>query len=324
MATADDDVGVETLSLSDEDTTGTGTKPTGGGYPPNNDAMDRGDDFTPTPDDDDDGEGSADGAASGKKASGIPPERLNEVTQKRREAEERATAAEAENARLRAELEQAKSGAKTAEPAPAAAAASAAPTPQEAVADQDASLKAKQEEAANALLEGDMKRYTEIQTEIFGIIEERATARAMRQSAEASAQANEQAAITAVAATAIAQYPFLDTKTGNAEAIQDVKDMRDLYMSRGMRPSEALQQAVAKVAPLYGGKPAPAAADGGISDPRPGAAAARGASIDSGQPPIPTGGLGERATAGRVNVASMSEKEFASLSEAEKKRMRGD
>lgn len=327
MATADDDVGVETLTLSDDDTGAAGAG--GSETPPNGGASeDRGDSFTPTPDDDDD-EGATDGAAAagakdgagadgGRK--GVPPERFNEVTAKRKEAEERAAALEADNARLKAELEAAKAKPATASETPPAAAAAPAAADTAPAFD----MKAVQKEAADALLEGDMERYTELQGKIFAHIEEQAAARAMRQSAEATAQATEQAALSAVAATAVAQYPFLDTKTGNPEAIQDVKDMRDLYISRGMRPSEALQQAVAKVAPIYGGKPAPAAGDGGIADPRPGAAAARGAAVAENQPPVNNGGLGERATAGRINVANMSEKEFAALSEADKKRMRGD
>lgn len=325
MATADDDVGVETLSLSDEDT---GAGSTGGAAtPPNGGAAeDRGDNFTPTPGDDDD-EGAADGAAAagakdgagadgGRK--GVPPERFNEVTAKRKEAEERAAALEAENARMKAELDAIKAKpAAVAETPPAATAPAAATEP-------PFDLKAKIKEAGDAHLEGDEERFASIMEELFSRAESRGAELAIQRYVSASAEATEASALSAVAATAVAQYPFLDTKTGNPEAIQDVKDMRDLFISRGMRPSEALQQAVAKVAPIYGGKPAPAAGDGGIADARPASAAARGAAISENQPPVNNGGLGERATAGRINVAAMSEKEFAALSEADKKRMRGD
>lgn len=310
---------VEELSLSDETPAGgtpaPETPPSDGGTPPA--AEDRGDNFTPTPDDDDDAP-AAESAAPAKKG-GIPPERLSEVTQQRNAEKERADAAERELQALRDQL------AKQRQAAPAAAQPEEPAAAPEPVFD----LKAKQKEAADALLEGDMDRYTELQSEIYTHIGQQAVNTALRTSREATAQETEQAAINSVAAKAYESFPFLDVKSdqANAEAIDDVRSLRDGYIAKGMRASEALQKAVEKVGKLYGSPATDQAAPTGGSkaqDQRPAAAAARAAAIDGSQPPIPTGGLGDRATAGRVNVANMSETEFRSLSEADKKRLRGD
>lgn len=293
----------------------------------------RGDNFVPTGDDDDGGapaaataggdEDGAEDAATGGKPRGIPPERFNEVTAKRREAEERAAQLAQENEELRRQLTVGKP------PAAAAAPAAAADADSEPAA---FNLKATQQAAADALLEGDMERYTELQSEIYAHIANEAAAKAVQTTNAATAaakqeaeQAQEAAALSAVATGAVEKYPFLHAETGNPDAISDVVGWRNVYIGRGMKPSEALAKAIDKVVPDYGGEPATATAKKpGVADPRPWAAAARGAEMAGGQPPIPNGGLGERATASKINVADLSEAQFRALSEADKKRLRGD
>ena len=54
-------------------------------------------------------------------------------------------------------------------------------------------------------------------------------------------------------AKAIADYPFLDPAkdVADAQAIADVVEWRDFYISRGDSPANAISQAVAKIAPMY-------------------------------------------------------------------------
>jgi hypothetical protein len=317
---SENDTAVEELNLDD------GSPETGAGSkhddtPPAK-TEDRGDAFTPTGEDDDDdpasktdagaadaGSKAEDDAGTGKR--GVPPERFNEVTRAKREAEEKAAALAEENDRLKQQL-----AASAQKPAPAV----------EQKPESDAApafdMKAKQKEAADALLEGDMDKYADLQAEIYAHVADTAAAKAIETAKATNDKQAEQDAVQSVATAAVAKYPFLDKETGDKEAIGDVVAWRDLYISRGMRASEALQKAVDKVAPLYGdAKPTDG---GGITDPRPAAAAKRAAAMADGQPPLPTGGLGERATANRINVGAMSESEFKNLSEADKKRLRGD
>ena len=54
-------------------------------------------------------------------------------------------------------------------------------------------------------------------------------------------------------AKATADYPFLDPSkdVADAQAIADVVEWRDFYISRGDSPANAISQAVAKIAPMY-------------------------------------------------------------------------
>lgn len=54
-------------------------------------------------------------------------------------------------------------------------------------------------------------------------------------------------------AKATADYPFLDPAkdVADAQAIADVVEWRDFYISRGDSPANAISQAVAKIAPMY-------------------------------------------------------------------------
>lgn len=142
--------------------------------------------------------------------------------------------------------------------------------------------------------------------------------------------AQEQAATTLkqASAQAVADFPYLDTDDG-ADALELIVASRNDKIAKGMSPAEALRSAVAMIAPkfapesdetpsreLTGGKPA--------ADTRTAAALARGAADSNLQPPTIQAGTGNRATAGRVDVANMSEEQFENLTLAEKKRARGD
>lgn len=332
MGMADhDDTTVEELAIdSDNPGSGTGT---------NTEAEDRGDDFTPTDGDDDNeaasGKGKddagADGddegddeAVSGRRRGGIPPERLNEVNAKRREAEERAARAEAEAAALKAQLQAQQQAPAAATPDPAAA-----PDPQPAAATVDeiqARIETLEAEADNALLEGDLERKRELMREVKKL-ERELTLADITAREQARTFAAEATALASTAAKLVKEFPVLDEKTGDPDAIDLVIKRRERYVQQhGMTRVEALEKAAREVGAIFGGgKAAPAADDPApAGDPRPSRAAERAARMSTDQPPDPASGLGERATQGRINVANMSEKEFNALSPEDKKRLRGD
>lgn len=225
----------------------------------------------------------------------IPKARLNEVIEQRRAAEELA-------ARLGAENEALRSG------------QHAAATPA-ATFDFDA----KEQEAMDALMEGNADDYKRIRGEIR--VAERAEASLIAEAALSARQ--ESATLKEVASTAISKYPFLDRETGDEDAKREVIEWRDFYMAKGMSGSKALQSAVDKVAPMYAKEPR--TADIASTDKRKGAAISRNtAASDALGPDLSKSGVGERATAGRLNVNRMSDDEFAALPDAELRKLRGD
>lgn len=243
----------------------------------------------------------------------IPRARLNEVIQQRDEAGARA-------AQLEAELE-------------AALRARGNPPPQENAPAFD--FEGKEAEAAQAMINGDMDAYRAIRAEIraadreaLGREAEARAWQALNQRQQQEMLVQEKQVFTVVAQDAVKVYPFLDAETGDPDAIREVIDYRDFLIAKGTRPAQALADAVNRVAPLHASRlglsASAAASPAGAADPRKAAAVARNVAAANAQPPIPNGGIGERATGGRVNVEKMSDEQFKSLSEDEKKRLRGD
>lgn len=147
-------------------------------------------------------------------------------------------------------------------------------------------IRALRREATAALLEGDSDKHDELQeridNEILRQAEENATYRITQQT-EANAFKQRAAELTA-------DYPVLNPKTGDPEAIELVVELRDSYIGKGMGMVEALERAVAKVAPRFQ-QDQPATDD---ADARKLAAVKRGAT-DSNRIPPQGGGVGNRA-----------------------------
>lgn len=155
----------------------------------------------------------------------IPRSRFDEVYRQAKEREE-------ENAQLRAMLE-------------------ASQKPPQVQDEPKSDIKALRQQAYEAMIEGDAEKYSEISEQIDREIMARAKAEAK---AEVEADLNTRETVSkleSVAADAMEKYPFLNPETGNAEAIDEVIDFRDMYISKGMAPHEALSKAVSKVAPMY-------------------------------------------------------------------------
>lgn len=195
----------------------------------------------------------------------------------------------------------------------------AAPTAQPAVFDEDA-----QEQAyIDALLDGNADKAKAIRREINTYLREQVA----QQVEERGNQRQAVATLQQASAQAVADFPYLDTDDG-AEALELIIASRDAKIARGMTPAEALRTAVATIAPRFAPEtaspPLGVAAKEPFKDTRTAAALARGAADSNLQPPSVQAGVGNRATASRVNVSEMTEEQFESLSPAEKKRLRGD
>ena len=245
--------------------------------------------------------------------AGIPKSRFNEVNEQRKQAQADLEAARLEILRLQAE-----------KAAPAAAAPAPAPA---ANFDEDA-----QEQAyMDALIDGDTKKAAGIRREINAHLREQATAVAREEAERVRQEDLHRAAahaLQAEAAVAVKAYPYLNTPDG-AEALELITAARDAKIARGMPAHEALREAVKVIAPRFapadGGTPAKDLPEAtGKGDSRSAAAVARGAAASVAQPAQLTGGVGERAESGRINVERMTDDQFATLSEAEKRKLRGD
>lgn len=295
------------------------------------DQEDRGDTFTPTADAEDADAGadaSAAGAASaagdadgadagdGRRHAGIPKARFDEVNEGRKEALRKLEEAQAEIERLKAGA-----GATT---APAAAKPAAQADAAQATAGFD--VDAKEQEYAEALYAGDGKKAASIRREINAHLVTEATTRAREVAATEFTARETQTLLAAAVQTAVAAYPWLNTKEGE-EALDLIVAARDQRIKKGMPPHLALQEAVNKIAPKFAPDEAPPsgiAHETPKTDARTSNAMARGAADSNLQPPAVQAGIGSRATAGRVNVETLNDEQFDNLSQEEKKRLRGD
>lgn len=242
----------------------------------------------------------------------VPFSRFTEVNEQRKEAQRQLEQAQAEIERLRA--------GNAAAPARASAAATPATAPHAPEFDEDA----KEAEYAEALLDGDTRKAATIRREINAHIRTSAAveARSLGQAEAALADLDK------VTTQALQDHPWLDTDEG-AEALDMIVAVRDQKIARGMPASRALAEAVAAIAPRFApetsaapgkGSTAPAAA----LDTRTRHALARGATAANNQPPAIQAGLGNRTTAGSVDIENLTEEQFDALTPAEKKKYRGD
>lgn len=299
---SEDDDGIEEIELNDGSDTGDGDE-----------EEDRGDVVNPEETEEnlkdlaDEDEEDEQPEKAGK---GIPKPRFDEVNEKRIRAEERARLAEEELARLRGDKKADKADDKPA-------------------FDYDA----KEEAYMDALMEGDKDAAKKLRREIDEArraeFEEAATTKAEARMLQRQAATDLNAAAQAV----IEEFPFLDSKSvkANKAAIAEVVEWRDFYISKGHGAADALLKAAEKVGPGY--KPRKAS-EGEDEDDAPKAKTKldelramrlrKNAAAANRQPARLEGGVGNRGTGGKLNVEEMDEDAFASLTEKEKARMRGD
>ncbi|CAM3407033.1 hypothetical protein [Paracidovorax anthurii] len=259
----------------------------------------------------DDGSSSEDGQAEdGKNSPGIPRSRLNEVTQQRREAEQRAQAMEADNARLRAQLAELAAGRAPVAQAPAAPTAPASPA-----FDVDEA----EEQYAQLLMEGDTKAAAAVRRQINQAIEMSAFNRMAQTTAS---QQSQQVAIQTVD-DLLVQHPWLGTEDGQ-EALDLIEASAFMKVQRGVPLAEALREATQRIAPRFA-PPAGGGQGGGQSvDIRVQRAIERGAAHSLMQPANTAAGMGNRATPPNVDTSTLSDDEYMALPEAERRKARGD
>lgn len=176
----------------------------------------------------------------------------------------------------------------------------------------------------DAVLEGDKEKARQIRAEIRA--EEIRIAEAK---AEERIQVRETLRrVDEVTAKAYEKYPFLnhESKEADKEAIDEVVEWRNFYHAKGDSWDKALQKAVDKVGKLYAPKEEPPAKKSDDGDDKKGRNVVdikqRNAGVEKKIPPATTGTSGSREP--RVDLAKLGDKEWADLSETEKKRFRGD
>lgn len=157
-----------------------------------------------------------------------------------------------------------------------------------------------------------------INAELQTQAETRATEKMMAQMSakeEAKAKAADDAKVASVVEQSLAAYQFLDPSSpdANQEAINDVVGWREAYVSQGFGFSDALQKAVAKVAPMYA---AVTAKDIPV-DTRKQTALSRNASAANAQPPGSVAGVGNRSVPQTPKVETQKDWEKLSASERE-------
>ena len=150
-----------------------------------------------------------------------------------------------------------------------------------------------------AIINGDKDKAREIRSTINAEIYNRAKAASEDVVTTTLTQREIQSSFSKAVEQTVSDYPFLDSTSPEAspEAIGEVVEWRDMYISKGDSPAVALQKAAAKVAPLYAPKPevkedpvVPAPVDK-----RKQAALALAAKTAGSQPPPVEAGIGNRA-----------------------------
>lgn len=185
-------------------------------------------------------------------------------------------------------------------------------------------IKKLERQYAEHLADGKFDEAVELREKINAILVEQAETNVEARQAQRTVQQS----LQEVANQAVKDYPYLETEEG-ADVMAMIIGARDAGIRKGVAPAKALKDAVDKIAPKFApegegtpGKELPGSGTG--ADTRTKEAVKRGAQASGQQPPLATGGAGNRATAGKVDVFDMTEEQFDSLTLAEKKRLRGD
>ena len=169
----------------------------------------------------------------------------------------------------------------------------------------------------DAIINGEKERAKEIRAQINAEIYNKARAASEEVVSTTLTQREIQSSFAKVVEQTVTDYPFLDSNSpdANAEAIGEVVEWRDFYLSKGDTPAAALQKAAAKIAPIYS-KAAPELP----TDKRKQAALATAAKASAAQPPAVEAGIGNRAIPFGDDIIGDQSK-WEKASEAERLRM---
>ena len=232
----------------------------------------------------------------------IPKDRFDEVNQRMKRAEEKVR-----------ELELAlKSDKKPVEPEP-----------------EPYDYAAKDQEAMDALLEGDAKRYSQIQDEIRRVSREEALREAKKIAAEGDTKTRETLTFEEEATRIEQEYPQFSegSEVFNQAAYDELMDLYVGFANSGRYTrTDAMRKAADKAVKIHDLQPAgatdvPPPPDNVVNINKPDIAAK--AKLAERQPPkMQGGGAGKEEP--RVDVNSMSDEQYSSLPESTKRRLRGD
>ena len=176
----------------------------------------------------------------------------------------------------------------------------------------------------DAIINGEKERAKEIRAQINAEIYTKARAASEEAVSTTLTQREIQSSFAKVVEQTVTDYPFLDSNSpdANAEAIGEVVEWRDFYLSKGDTPAAALQKAAAKIAPIYNKttEPTPDPTPEPLTDKRKQAAIANAAKASAAQPPAVEAGIGNRAIPFGDDIIGDQAK-WEKASEAERLRM---
>ena len=176
----------------------------------------------------------------------------------------------------------------------------------------------------DAIINGEKERAKEIRAQINAEIYNKARAASEEVVSTTLTQREIQSSFAKVVEQTVTDYPFLDSNSpdANAEAIGEVVEWRDFYLSKGDTPAAALQKAAAKIAPIYNKttEPTPDPTPEPLTDKRKATALATAAKASAAQPPAVEAGIGNRAIPFGDDIIGDQSK-WEKASEAERLRM---
>ena len=172
----------------------------------------------------------------------------------------------------------------------------------------------------DAIINGEKERAKEIRAQINAEIYTKARAASEEAVSTTLTQREIKSSFAKVVEQTVTDYPFLDSNSpdANAEAIGEVVEWRDFYLSKGDTPAAALQKAAAKIAPIYSKAADPTPEP--MTDKRKQAAIANAAKASAAQPPAVEAGIGNRAIPFGDDIIGDQAK-WEKASEAERLRM---
>lgn len=240
----------------------------------------------------------------------IPKDRFDEVNQRMKRAEERVKQLEQQ---LTSKVKES-----TTEPEPA-------PEPEPEPYD----YAAKDQEAMDALLEGDAKRYSQIQAEIREAARVEALREAKKLATEGDRQVRESLTFEEAAAKIEHDYPQFSegNEAFNQEAYNELMELYLGYAKSGRYSRvDAMRKAADKAVKIHGLQavgdvPAQEPPDNVVSITKPDIASK--AKMAERQPPKTQAGVSGKDEP-TVDINSMSDEQYAALPESTKRRLRGD
>ncbi len=257
------------------------------------------DEEEPEDDDTDQDEQDDEPAPKNKKSNAVPAARFQKVIHER-------------NA-LREELEALRSQ----------VAGKPAPKKDEKPAEPEFDFDAKEEEYADALLVGETKKAKEIRKQINEALAKQTEQRIIQSTMSRVSQEKEMERFNSTVSAIETKYPMLDAKSkqANKDAIQEVISFRDMYLSKGMSPAEALLKSVERVVPYYA-KSEPA----GKKEPSERTKKSLEKAVDTANktPPRTSGlGVGNKGTVEKIDPSKLSIEAWEKLSQAERDKLLG-